>query len=112
MLDTILSKCDERYEKPECGECMDCTYKEYCPGDCEVCLSIVKDTYEIQVELLQRFVEIAKEYGLYIDTCAEIGDFHKIGVEHAHCIDRERIERMCCFYRKIMKTVLNKCKCS
>ena len=26
--------------------------------------------------------------------CAEIGDFHNIGVEHAHCIDRERIERI------------------
>ena len=41
MLDTILSKCDERYEKPECGECMDCTFEEYCPGDCEVCLDYI-----------------------------------------------------------------------
>lgn len=30
-----------RYEKPECGECMDCTFEEYCPGDCEVCLDYI-----------------------------------------------------------------------
>ena len=57
-------------------------------------LNIVRDTREMQEELLQRFVEIAKQYDLYIDTCAEIGNFHELGVEHAHCIDRERIERI------------------
>ncbi len=57
-------------------------------------LYIVKDTCEMQTELLQRFVEIAKEYGFMIDTCAEKNDFHDLGVEHAHCIDRERIERI------------------
>lgn len=57
-------------------------------------LHIVKDTYEMQAELLQRFAEIGKEYGIYIDTCAETGDFHKLGVEHGQCIDRERIERI------------------
>ena len=41
MIDIILSKCDERYEKTECGECMDCTFYEYCPGDCEVCLDYI-----------------------------------------------------------------------
>ncbi len=74
-------------------------------------LSIVKDTYEIQVELLQRFVEIAKEYGLYIDTCAEIGDFHKIGVEHAHCIDRERIERIGGFKLNVDKDTNQRAEC-
>ena len=58
-------------------------------------LNIMKDTREMQVELLQRFVEIAKNHGLYIDTCAETGDFHELGIEHAHCIDKERIERIC-----------------
>ncbi|MBR6628210.1 MAG: DUF1848 domain-containing protein [Lachnospiraceae bacterium] len=57
-------------------------------------LNIIQDTYEMQVELLQRFAEIAGEYGLYIDTCAEKGDFHEFGVEQAHCIDKERIERI------------------
>ena len=74
-------------------------------------LSIVKDTYEMQVELLQRFVEIAKEYGLYIDTCAEIGDFHNIGVEHAHCIDRERIERIGGFKLNVDKDTNQRAEC-
>ena len=74
-------------------------------------LSIVKDTYEMQVELLQRFVEIAKEHGLYIDTCAEVGDFHNIGVEHAHCIDRERIERIGGFKLNVDKDTNQRAEC-
>lgn len=74
-------------------------------------LNIVKDTYEMQVELLQRFVEIAKEHGLYIDTCAEIGDFHNIGVEHAHCIDRERIERIGGFKLNVDKDTNQRAEC-
>lgn len=74
-------------------------------------LSIVKDTYEMQVELLQRFVEIAREYGLYIDTCAEIGDFLNIGVEHAHCIDRERIERIGGFKLNVDKDTNQRAEC-
>ena len=74
-------------------------------------LSIVKDTYEMQVELLQRFVEIAKKYGLYIDTCAEIGNFHNIGVEHAHCIDRERIERIGGFRLNVDKDRNQRAEC-
>lgn len=54
MLDTILSKCDERYEKPECGECMDCTYKEYCPGDCEVCLDYIHNPSHSPVNAPER----------------------------------------------------------
>ena len=54
----------------------------------------VQDDLKIQEELLLRFAEIAKECGIYIDTCAEPHDFGYLGVEHAHCIDRERIERI------------------
>ena len=43
---------------------------------------------------MQRFSEIAKEYGFYIDTCAETIDLEKIDVAHAHCIDKERFERL------------------
>lgn len=57
-------------------------------------LNYVNDTYAMQEELLQRFVEIADKNGLYIDTCAETGDFEKLGVKHAHCIDKERVERI------------------
>lgn len=74
-------------------------------------LNVIQDTYEMQEELLQRFVEIAKEYGLYIDTCAEIGDFHNIGVEHAHCIDRERIEKIGGFKLNVDKDANQRAEC-
>ncbi len=74
-------------------------------------LNIVKDTYEMQAELLQRFVEIAKEYGLYIDTCAECNDFHDLGVEHAHCIDRERLERITGFKFHVDKDTNQRAEC-
>lgn len=74
-------------------------------------LNIVKDTYEMQEELLQRFVEIARQYELYIDTCAEIGDFHKLRVEHAHCIDKERIERIGGFKLDVDKDTNQRAEC-
>lgn len=49
---------------------------------------------EQQIELLERFVETAKKYNIYIDTCAEVCDFIDIGVFPAHCIDKERFERI------------------
>ena len=74
-------------------------------------LNIVKDTREMQEELLQRFVEIARQYELYIDACAEIGDFHKFEVEHAHCIDRERIERIGGFKLDVEKDINQRAEC-
>lgn len=38
LIHEILDKCIERYEKPECEQCEDCSYGEYCPHDCEKCL--------------------------------------------------------------------------
>ncbi len=57
-------------------------------------LKIQRVTLEQQVELLQRFVETAKKYSIYIDTCAEVCDFTDIGVFPAHCIDKERFEKI------------------
>ena len=51
-------------------------------------------TLEQQTELAERFVEIANRYNLYIDTCAENYDFRKLGVFPAHCIDKERFEKI------------------
>lgn len=47
-----------------------------------------------QVEIVSYFLEVAKEYGFIIDTCAEEIDLSKFGVSHAHCIDKERLERI------------------
>ncbi len=57
-------------------------------------LKIVVPSLEQQEELMAGFSEIAKEHGIYIDTCAEKKDFDKFGIKHAHCIDRERLERI------------------
>ena len=40
MLQTILSKCDERYDA-NCDQCFDCSYGEHCPHDCEKCLDYI-----------------------------------------------------------------------
>lgn len=57
-------------------------------------LKIQKETREQQLEIMQRFSEIAKEYDIYIDTCAEEMNFDQFGIAHAHCIDRERFEHI------------------
>lgn len=41
MLETILSKCDKRYEQPIHEQCADCSYGDYCPHDCEKCLDYI-----------------------------------------------------------------------
>lgn len=57
-------------------------------------LNIQPETMEQQIEIMQRFLKIADEYGLYIDTCAEEIDLEKFGISHAHCIDKKRFEQI------------------
>ncbi len=57
-------------------------------------LKIQQKTKEQQFEIMQRFSDIARKYGFYVDTCAEKIEFDKSGISHAHCIDRERFERI------------------
>ena len=57
-------------------------------------LNIEVETFEMQYELLQRFSEIAKEYGFYIDTCAEKIELGNLDIPHACCIDKDRFERI------------------
>lgn len=40
------------------------------------------------------FSEIARDMGIYLDMCAEPGDFTKFGVTAARCIDAERLKRL------------------
>lgn len=44
MLETVLSNCDNRYEKPECEQCEDCSYGSFCPHDCEKCLDYIHNS--------------------------------------------------------------------
>lgn len=57
-------------------------------------LGIENPTLQQKEELMQQFSEIAKAAGIYIDTCAEDIDLSKFGIRHAHCIDKERFERL------------------
>lgn len=57
-------------------------------------LKIQQTTETQQFEMMQRLADIAKEYGIYIDTCAEAMDFDQLGISHACCIDRGRLERI------------------
>lgn len=45
-------------------------------------------------ELMGSFCEIAKEHGIYLDTCAEEIDLSKFGIKHASCVDARRLERI------------------
>ena len=40
MIQAILTKCDQRFDN-NCAGCIDCTYGEYCPHDCEKCLDYI-----------------------------------------------------------------------
>lgn len=55
---------------------------------------LIGETPKRQAELLERFAQIARECGIELDTCAETQDFGHLGVGHAKCIDRERLERI------------------
>lgn len=57
-------------------------------------LHIREMTAAQQREMMERFSEIAGEYGLYIDTCSEAISLEELGVSHASCVDRERLERI------------------
>ncbi len=58
-------------------------------------LDIQRETDNQQKEIMQRFSEVAKKYGIYIDTCAENLDLGSFGITHSHCIDKDRLERIC-----------------
>lgn len=55
-------------------------------------LNIQAETSEMRYELMGRFSEIAKEYGFYIDTCAEKIESEGLAVPRACCIDKDRFE--------------------
>lgn len=48
----------------------------------------------LKEEMVCNFAELARQAGIYIDTCAEEGNFAKYGVERAACVDIKRLERM------------------
>lgn len=57
-------------------------------------IGIINPTIEQKFKLMQQLSAIAQKAGIYIDTCAEGIDFSKFGIKHAHCVDKERFERL------------------
>lgn len=57
-------------------------------------LGIVDPTSDQKEELMERFSEIAKRTGIYIDTCAENIELNKKDIPEARCIDIERLENL------------------
>lgn len=66
-------------------------------------LNITMPTKNQQIELLGKLSEIAKENGIYIDTCAENIQLEKLGIQHARCIDKCRFEQIGNFKLDISK---------
>lgn len=46
------------------------------------------------VELARHLVDIARQRGMAVESCAERIDLHSVGVEHGCCIDKGLIERL------------------
>lgn len=55
------------------------------------------------IDLMDFFSTVAKDNGIYIDTCAEEYDLSSLNVEHACCIDKQRLERIGNYQLKIGK---------
>ena len=66
-------------------------------------LKITIPTTAQQIELLGKINEIAKGNGIYVDTCAENINLDKLGIQHARCIDKYRLEQIGNFKMDVTK---------
>jgi hypothetical protein len=64
-----------------------------------------------QVELSASLAEIARSYGLKIDTCAEKVELQQFGIEHARCIDDRLFEKLLGCHLKINKDKTQRLEC-
>lgn len=66
-------------------------------------LNIGPQSRPMQLELMGRFSEIAADHGIALNTCAEKMELDFLGISHAHCIDRDRLERIGGFKLSVQK---------
>lgn len=67
---------------------------------------------EMDKDLLAKTLsEIAHEYGLAMDTCAEGIDLNKYGITHASCVDDKLIEKISGYSLKIEKDKSQRLEC-
>jgi hypothetical protein len=74
-------------------------------------LNIITPTIDQKTELMQRCSEISKEYGIYVDTCAEDIDLNRFGIGHAACIDRGRFEHLGGYKLTVEKDTSQRVEC-
>ena len=58
-------------------------------------LNLIQPDAEQETELMRNFSAIAIENGLLLATCAENMDLSALNIRPAHCIDKDRLERLC-----------------
>ena len=66
-------------------------------------LNIRIPTNDEVIELMYFFSEAATNEGINIDTCAEEYDLSSLNISHAHCIDKQRLERLGNYHLEIGK---------
>ena len=67
---------------------------------------------EEQIILAEKLASIAHSYGLDIDTCAEIIDLERFGIQHARCIDDRLFERLLGYPLHVKKDKSQRLECS
>ena len=77
------------------------------------CLDLHAISEEEMRILAYGFAQIAKGYGIELDTCSEVIDLSDMGIGHAHCIDKEIFEQICGYTLKLGKdkNQRNECSC-
>lgn len=76
-------------------------YKKTSRNTASIRPDIISD--ELKLKVMAAFSDITRKYRLRLDTCAEDLDFGKFGITHAHCIDKERFERIGSFRMNLDK---------
>ena len=74
-------------------------------------LNIIDLSEENKDSLAKALSEIAHEYGLEMDTCAEGIDLSKYGITHARCIDHRLLERILGYSLKVEKDKSQRMEC-
>lgn len=57
-------------------------------------MNIIEPSADMRNEIAGTFARTAKKYGLSVDTCAEEIELAHIGIHHAGCIDKARLEKI------------------
>ena len=74
-------------------------------------LGLIDFTFEMQVKLVSSLAEIARAYGLSIDTCAEKNIFLEYGVDRARCIDNKLFAKLLSYDLVVEKDKSQRLEC-